>query len=306
MVVTRATEQAHELAHSLEALGAEVLLLPTVSFAAVEDSRALDAALRGLSEFDWILFTSRNAVRFFCRRIGELGLEVAALQAPRPLVAAVGTATATAASGEGFRVDTVPTNHSGEALAQELWGAIGDRKVLLPRSDRADDRLPNALREAGAKVTEIVAYRTAAPVSLDPKILQSIRDAEVDAIVFASPSAFRFLSECVGAAELAELSNRGAIRGNRSDDSARSARGRSASGYRSYTNLPPRVWRIRLQSFISASIQQRGAHDVSRTSSAAPAPHRSASRIRSRNAPHYRRAWFIRCLLAREQTFAPK
>ena len=49
-------------------------------------------------------------------------------------------------------------------------------------------------------MTEIVAYRTSAPVSLDPAILNSIRDAEVDAIVFASPSAFRFLSECVGAA----------------------------------------------------------------------------------------------------------
>jgi uroporphyrinogen-III synthase len=89
-----------------------------------------------------------------------------------------------------------------------LWGAIGNRKILLPRSDRADDRLPTALREAGADVTEIVAYRTAAPNTLDPQILKRIRDAEVDAIVFASPSAFRFLSKCIGTADLAELSNR--------------------------------------------------------------------------------------------------
>jgi uroporphyrinogen III methyltransferase / synthase len=208
VVVTRATEQAHELAHSLEALGAEVILLPTVSFAAVEDSEALDAEVQRLAEFDWILFTSRNAVRFFCQRINELGLRVSALQTPRPLVAAVGPATAMAATSEGFRVDTVPKNHSGEALAQELWGAIGDRKILLPRSDRADDRLPNALREAGANVTEIVAYRTAAPDSLDPQILKRIRDAEVDAVVFASPSAFRFLSKCIGVADLADLSSR--------------------------------------------------------------------------------------------------
>lgn len=207
-MVTRAAEQAHALAHSLEALGAEVVLLPTVSFAAAENSQALDAALRRLAEFDWILFTSQNAVRFFCQRIRELGLQMASLQKPRPMVAAVGTATAAAATEEGLRVDTVPKNHSGEALAQELWAAIGDRKILLPRSDRADDRLPQALREAGADVTEIVAYRTAAPNSLDPKILKSIRDAQVDAIVFASPSAFRFLSECVGGAELAELSSR--------------------------------------------------------------------------------------------------
>jgi uroporphyrinogen III methyltransferase / synthase len=208
VVVTRATEQAHELAHSLEALGAEVILLPTVSFAAVEDSEALDAEVQRLAEFDWILFTSRNAVRFFCQRVNELGLNVSALQTPQPLVAAVGPTTAMAAKSEGFRVDTVPKNHSGEALVQELRGAIGDRKILLPRSDRADDRLPNALREAGAKVTEIIAYRTAAPDSLDPQILRRIRDAEVDAICFASPSAFRFLSKCIGAADLADLSSR--------------------------------------------------------------------------------------------------
>lgn len=207
VVVTRATDQAHELAHSLMALGAEVVLLPTVSFAAIEDSHELDAALRRLAEFDWILFTSQNAVRFFSQRMRELGLAVA-LHSPRPLVGAVGTGTAIAASSEGFRVDRIPKSHSGEALARELWGAIGDRQVLLPRSDRADDRLPNALREAGARVTEIVAYRTAVPDSLDPKILKSIRDAEVDAIVFASPSAFRCLSECIGAVQLAELSNR--------------------------------------------------------------------------------------------------
>src|SRR6202035_3409646 len=87
VVVTRATDQAHELAHSLEALGAEVLLLPTVSFAAGEDSQALDAAIRSLAEFDWILFTSQNAVRFFCQRVHRLDLQAAALQNPRPWVA---------------------------------------------------------------------------------------------------------------------------------------------------------------------------------------------------------------------------
>lgn len=208
IVVTRATEQAHELQHSLEAKGAEVLLLPTVSFAPASDSDALGAALGRIAEFDWILFTSQNAVRFVCQRIRDLGLRADSIQRPRPLVAAVGPATAHAATEEGFRVDTIPASHSGEALAQELWSAIGGRKVLLPRSDRADDRLPNALREAGAQVTEIIAYRTAPPDSLDPQIMERIRRAEVNAIVFASPSSFHYLSECIGPAELAELSNR--------------------------------------------------------------------------------------------------
>ena len=66
VVVTRAPEQASELIRALEALGAEVLLLPTVGFAPAEDPAELDAAFARLAEFDWILFTSQNAVRFFC------------------------------------------------------------------------------------------------------------------------------------------------------------------------------------------------------------------------------------------------
>jgi uroporphyrinogen III methyltransferase/synthase len=208
IVVTRAAAQAQELVHALESLGAEVLLLPSVSFAPPEDLRELDRALERLAEFDWILFTSQNAVRFFCRRSRELGRPGSALQSPRPLVAAVGSATAESATGEGIRVDYVAQNQSGESLAQELWGSIGDRTILLPRSDRADDRLPRALREAGARVTEVTAYRTAAPDAFDPALLASICRAEVDAIVFASPSGFENLADCIGREELANISAR--------------------------------------------------------------------------------------------------
>jgi uroporphyrinogen III methyltransferase / synthase len=208
IVVTRAPAQAQELIHALESLGAEVLLLPTVSFAPPEDLRELDRALERLQEFDWILFTSQNAVRFFCRRSRELDQSGSKLQLPRPLVAAVGSATAQAATGEGIRVHYVAQNQSGESLAQELWGSIGDRTILLPRSDRADDRLPRALREAGAHVTEVVAYRTVAPEAFDPALLASICCSEVDAIVFASPSGFENLANCIGREELANISAR--------------------------------------------------------------------------------------------------
>jgi uroporphyrinogen-III synthase len=206
IVVTRAPAQAEKLIHALESLGAEVFLLPTVSFAPAEDLDELDGALRRLAEFDWILFTSQNAVRFFCRRFAELSAPGSALQSPRPLVAAVGSATAESATGEGVRVDYVAQNHSGESLARELRSSLGDRTILLPRSDRADDRLPRALRSAGARVTEVVAYRTSTPDALDPALLARIRRAEVDAIVFASPSSFENLADCIGREELVNIS----------------------------------------------------------------------------------------------------
>lgn len=212
VVVTRAPEQARELVRELERVGAEALTLPTVSFAAPADWKALDTALGGIGEFDWILLTSQNAVRFLAERCGELRIDLKSLQAPRPLVAAVGPATAKAAAEAGLRVDYTATKHTGEALVAELvaelWEAIGERKVLLPRSDRGDERLPNALREAGARVTDVIAYRTAAPKSLDAKILERLRRAEVDAIVFASPSAYHNLCDVIGADELVELSSK--------------------------------------------------------------------------------------------------
>jgi uroporphyrinogen III methyltransferase/synthase len=207
IVVTRAPEQASELIRALESLGAEVLLLPTVGFAPAEDAAELDAAFARVAEFDWILFTSQNAVRFFCSRWSESGRERPALGFVRGRVAAVGAATARALESEGMRVDYVAQTQTGESLAAELRDSVRGRKVLLPRSDRVDDRLPSALREAGATVHEVTAYRTLRPETLDPEILDALRRAEIAAIVFASPSAFHNLAAFVPSAELAALSN---------------------------------------------------------------------------------------------------
>ncbi len=207
VVVTRAPEQASELIRALEALGATVLLLPTVGFASAEDPAELDAAFARLADFDWILFTSQNAVRFFCSGWSESGRERSALGSVRGRVAAVGAATARALELEGMRVDYVAQTQTGESLGAELRDSVRGRRVLLPRSDRVDDRLPSALREASATVHEVTAYRTLRPETLDPEILGGLRRAEIAAIVFASPSAFHNLAGFVPSAELAGLSN---------------------------------------------------------------------------------------------------
>jgi uroporphyrinogen-III synthase len=207
IVVTRAPEQAKELTRALETLGARVLLMPTVSFAPAKDSEELDSALRHITQFDWILFTSQNAVRFFLWRGGELGIGPA-VQPARPLIAAVGDATAQAARELDWRVDFVAQTQTGESLAEELRGSMNGKIVLLPRSDRVDERLPDALREAGAQVTEVAAYRTLRPRTINEEILGAVRRAEINAIVFASPSAFHNLATFVPLAELVALSER--------------------------------------------------------------------------------------------------
>jgi uroporphyrinogen-III synthase len=204
IVITRAAEQAQELIGALESLGAQVLLLPLVSFTPPEDWRPVDSALERIATFDWVLFTSQNAVRFFAGRAAQLHREKGWPRPPK--IAAVGPATASAAEREGFQVDYTAQEHSGEALARELSSQLVGRSVLLPRSDRADGRLPDALLKIGARVTEVIAYRTAPPNSLDSKIISALAAGNVDAIVFASPSAFHNVAGLLGAAGMKKLS----------------------------------------------------------------------------------------------------
>jgi uroporphyrinogen-III synthase len=206
--VTRAPEQSLDLTESLTHLGAEVLSLPTVCFGPAVDWTALDCALREVAKFDWLLFTSQNAVRFLFSRSRELGIAPEGFTSTGISVGVVGPATAKAVEHEGMRVEYIAKQHSGEGLVKELRAELQDKKVLLPRSDRADDRLVKALRNTGAFVTETVAYRTMPPAEVDPHVLAQVRGAGVDAIIFASPSAFYNLRDALQVAELARLSSR--------------------------------------------------------------------------------------------------
>ncbi len=208
VVVTRAPEQAGALVRELERRGAEVLLLPAVRFAELEAPGPLDDAIRSLGSFDWVVFTSQNAVRFFCERCRALGCDWSSVPLPRPRVAAVGPATAAAARQQGLPVDRMASRFRGEALAEELVSEVAGKSVLLPRSDRARGELPAALRAAGAKVVDVVAYRT---LALEPDangVFDRISQGGVDVISFASPSAFHYFAEAMGPEGLQKMAGR--------------------------------------------------------------------------------------------------
>ena len=162
VVVTRAPEQAEELVQALEAYGAELILMPMVSYADPVNFKPLDAALQELAKFDWIVFTSQNAVTFFSKRARALGIDPRPANSEKPKIAAVGPATARAIGKEGMPLYLIAGQSHGGALAKDLRKQVNGKKVLLPRSDRAGAELPRALRAAKAKVTEVVAYRTIA------------------------------------------------------------------------------------------------------------------------------------------------
>lgn len=186
VVVTRAVEQSRDLVAHLENMGAIVLLFPAVSFSEPTDTTELDRAIRSLDKFDWILFTSANAARFFAGRCRNVGVDPG--RCGNCLCAAVGPATASAVTAEGFPVDHVAQEFRGTELARDLSMSIAGKKILVPRSDRARPDLPNVLRAAGAEVTEVVAYHTGGASAIDPGVMRAIRAAQVDVICFFSPS----------------------------------------------------------------------------------------------------------------------
>jgi uroporphyrinogen-III synthase/uroporphyrinogen III methyltransferase/synthase len=209
IVVTRAIEQTRQLMARLETMGAIVLLFPAVSFSEPADTGELDRAIRSLGEFDWILFTSANAARFFAGRCRKLGVEPD--QEGNYLCAAVGPATASAVAAEGFSVDHVAQEFLGAALARELSASLAGKKICLPRSERARPELSDALKACGAEVTEVVAYHTGGLGMVDPEVMRSIRECRVDVISFFSPSAIENMRVELGDELLARLGAKAAM-----------------------------------------------------------------------------------------------
>jgi uroporphyrinogen-III synthase len=207
VVITRAAAQSGKLLEQLTSRNAKVKLLPLVSFAPPEDFAEMDAALRRLDSFDWIVFTSANAVQAVERRRQQIASD-AASAATLPRVAAVGPATAEEAEHAGFSVDYVAINHSGAGLAEELKHELAGRKVFLPRSDRANPDLPTALRKRGAVVTELIAYRTLPPSEADRESVTESLKGGVDGILFFSPSAVHHFVELLGRERLEALQGR--------------------------------------------------------------------------------------------------
>jgi len=205
VVATRAAEQAGELVRELNARGAEVLLFPMVCFGPPEDWAPLDQALLHLNEFGVVIFLSANAVRYVFERCGDLDVTFGASEGARPFVAAVGPTTERALIEEGSRADYVGHDRTGESLARELGQRIAKSSVLLPRSDRGNEAIALALSETGARVVEVIAYRTTLPDNIDEAVIKLIRRGAVDVVMFASPSAVQNFVATIGGDNVAKI-----------------------------------------------------------------------------------------------------
>jgi uroporphyrinogen III methyltransferase/synthase len=187
IVITRPRAQADEFIELLESHGAEAILFPTIELQPISDTAALDKAIESLFTYNWVVFTSVNAVEYFYRRLRMLGKDARAFGDAK--ICAVGPKTAEALSQIGLNADDIPSQSRGAAIAAELKDVAG-RKILLPRARIGADDLPNGLREREAIVDDIPIYDTArASGEGREAIAERLRKHAIDMVTFLSSSA---------------------------------------------------------------------------------------------------------------------
>lgn len=161
ILVTRARHQAGKLSEELRALGAEVVEIPAIAIVPPESYADLDAALRNLSQYQWLIVTSANGTRALGGRMAEFGIEAGAFASLQ--IASVGSATAEALQDLGLRAAITPPEYVAESLVEALGDQVRGQRILLARAAVARDVIPDALRERGAAVDVVDAYRTVIP-----------------------------------------------------------------------------------------------------------------------------------------------
>ena len=204
LVVTRAASQAAGLVDALEALGAKVVRLPAIKVEPSVDPRALHTAVRSAADYDWVIFTSANGVDFFETAAEDVGVDVKRALASTRLCC-VGPATASRIEALGLTVEVMPETHRAEAVVDALSArtSLRGKRVLIPTVAEARPVLRDGLRELGAEVDTVTAYRTLSIENANPGALDQIEQG-VDLVTFTSPSAVRSFHRLVGGAVVAD------------------------------------------------------------------------------------------------------
>jgi uroporphyrinogen-III synthase len=221
VLVGRAKHQAGALSAELRKCGAEVLEIPFIEIRKPKSFKPLDAALKNLATYDWLILTSVNGVEAMWERIEKLRHHTgrlreghdfsravrkpqskSALAAEGSLlrIAAIGPATKKAIQQRGMKVDVVPKEYVAESVVRSLKKKVRGKRVLLVRAKVARDVIPRELSKAGAHVDVVEAYETVVPKSSRTRLRAALRNPKKrpHVITFTSSSTVRNFVELLG------------------------------------------------------------------------------------------------------------
>ncbi len=195
VLVTRAPHQASALGDALAAHGLRVVAVATIALTPPTDDYAtLDREVMRLDEYDWLLFTSANAVAVFAERLEDQAVPLSCG------IASIGAATSKALRDAGFPVRLQAQTAVAESLAKTMLPHARDARMLLVRAEAGRDVLIDQLTAAGAEVTLAPAYRTVVPADSVERLRREL--PTVDAITFTSSSSVINLFEVLRASHL--------------------------------------------------------------------------------------------------------
>ena len=187
IVVTRARVQASGLVDKLRQLGAHCVEIPTIKVVAPEDNTPLVDAVNSLDQYEWIIFTSVNGVKYFFKTLFAQGLDVRALGNHQ--FACIGPVTRDELEKFGIISDVLPETYRAESVVDAFKGrGISGKKILLPRAMEARTILPEELRNMGAHVHEVTAYETQQVSTAKDELMALLKEGEIDMVTFTSSS----------------------------------------------------------------------------------------------------------------------
>jgi uroporphyrinogen III methyltransferase / synthase len=203
VLVPRTKEQAGALSSRLRSYGAIPVEVPTISVEPPRNPLQMDKAVRGLVEgrYEWIAFTSVNAVKAVKEKFEEYGLDARAFSGLK--IAAVGDRTAACLAEWGLRADLVPSGEQSARGLLEDWPEYDEvldpiNRVFLPRADIATETLVAGLLELGWEVDDVTAYRTVRAAPPPAPVREAIKSGKFDAVAFTSSSTVRNLVGIAG------------------------------------------------------------------------------------------------------------
>ncbi|MBA3745263.1 bifunctional uroporphyrinogen-III C-methyltransferase/uroporphyrinogen-III synthase [Sporichthya sp.] len=226
VLVPRTKEQSGALSVRLRSYGAVPEEVPTISVEPPRTPQQMERAIKGLvtGRYEWVAFTSRNAVKAVREKFEEYGLDARAFSGIK--VAAVGEQTAGDLAAWGIRADLVPSGEQSARGLLEDWPPYDEvfdpiNRVFLPRADIATDVLVAGLVNLGWEVDDVTAYRTVRAAPPPAPVREAIKGGGFDAVVFTSSSTVRNLVgiagkphtstiiACIGPATAAEATEHG-------------------------------------------------------------------------------------------------
>lgn len=188
IIVTRSTEQASNLTEALKCLGANVIQIPVIKISPPKSYKQLDSAIRNIETFEWVIFTSANAVKYFLARFKKIKRDIKQIRKIK--IAAIGESTKTALEEKNLDVHFVPTKFNSETFVKEFpkKHLLTNRKILIPKSNIGRDFIENELKKLNANVVTCVTYRNEKIRKLPENIKKILKKEKIDLLVFTSPS----------------------------------------------------------------------------------------------------------------------